>query len=264
MIEFSHVTKEFSGKKVLKDCHFKVDKGEVVGIMGESGSGKTTLAKLLMGLENPSQGTISLNGKPYDIKEDGVRVVMVFQDALQAVNPLFTVRDILTEAGDHVGEDELLILLKDVGLDRTYLEKKADQLSGGQLQRICVARALLLKPEVIIFDEALSGLDPLIQGQLLKLLHNLQVKYQQTILFISHDFNLCYAICHRVLVLFDGEIVDEIKEFTSPMRVSHPATKNLLVESQNPKYSKCQLRKMMIELEDTNRRSNELLYEKNI
>lgn len=249
MIECRNLSKDFQDKTVLKECQLTIKRGEILGIMGESGSGKTTLANLILGLEKPSQGQVLLDGKVYDVHEDGVKIVAVFQDAFHSVNPLFTVRDILCEAlPEKTGAEELGHVLKDVGLDETYLTKTPRQLSGGQLQRICIARALLLRPDVIIFDEAFSGLDPLIQGQLMELIYRLRKQYQQTYLFIAHDFNLCYAICHRIVVLFDGRIVDELTDFSSPLVVKHPATKNLLVESQNPKYSKCQLRKMVVQL----------------
>ncbi|MBS4749687.1 ATP-binding cassette domain-containing protein [Granulicatella sp. zg-ZJ] len=257
MIECQHIYKSFQGKEILKDCHFHIKKGEIIGIMGESGSGKSTLAKILIGLEKATKGQVLLDGKPYCVKKDGVRILLVFQDAFHAVNPLFTVKQILCEAlKETIQMEEISAILKDVGLDDTYLEKTSKELSGGQLQRICIARALLLKPDVIIFDEALSGLDPLIQGQLLKLLYDLKARYNQTYVFISHDFNLCYAICHRVLVMFEGEIVDEINDFNIPMNVTHPVTQNLLKESQNPKYSKCQLRKIVVKLESQRQNMN--------
>lgn len=251
MLECQHIYKKFHNHQALKDCHFTVNKGEIVGIMGESGSGKSTLAKILLGLEKPTSGQVLLDGKPYHVKKDGVRMVLVFQDAFHAVNPLFTVEQILREpVKTDLSYDALSDILNSVGLDESYLVKTSRQLSGGQLQRVCIARALLLKPDVIIFDEALSGLDPLIQGQLLRLLYDLKQKYHQTYIFIAHDFNLCYSICNRILVMFEGEIVDEITHFDSPMYVTHPATQNLLKESQNPKYSKCQIRKMIVKLKE--------------
>ncbi|MET3557166.1 nickel transport system ATP-binding protein [Streptococcus rupicaprae] len=250
MIDCQQVCKTFGDKEVLKDCQLTIQKGEIVGIMGESGSGKTTLANLILGFEQPSKGQILVDGKPYDVRRDGVRIVAVFQDAFHSVNPLFTIEDILSEALPKPQcRKNLVTALEDVGLDESYLTKTARQLSGGQLQRVCIARALLLRPEVIVFDEAFSGLDPRIQGQLLSLIYRLQAQYGYTYVFIAHDFHLCYAICHRVVVMFDGRIVDEITEFTSPLVVKHPASKNLLIESQNPKYSKCQIRKMVIQLE---------------
>ena len=229
MLECRHVFKKFDGKMVVKDCNFSVQKGEIIGLMGESGSGKSTLAKLLIGLEKPSQGEILLDGQPYSVKKSGVRILLVFQDSLHSVNPNFTVEQVLTEAlPKDVAREEIEAILEDVGLDKSYLNQPARQLSGGQLQRICIARGLLLKPDVLIFDEALSGLDPIVQGRLLRLLYDLWEKYQLTYLFISHDFKLSYALCHRILVMADGEIVDEIKDFELPIQTHHPVTKKLI------------------------------------
>ena len=205
MLECRHVFKKFDGKMVVRDCNFSVQKGEMIGLMGESGSGKSTLAKLLIGLEKPSQGQVLLDGQPYSVKKSGVRILLVFQDSLHSVNPHFTVEQVLTEAlPKDVAREEIEAILEDVGLDKSYLTQPARQLSGGQLQRICIARGLLLKPDVLIFDEALSGLDPIVQGRLLHLLYDLWEKYQLTYLFISHDFKLSYALCHRILVMADG------------------------------------------------------------
>ena len=214
---------------VVKDCNFSVQKGEMIGLMGESGSGKSTLAKLLIGLEKPSQGQVLLDGQPYSVKKSGVRILLVFQDSLHSVNPNFTVEQVLTEAlPKDVAREEIEAILEDVGLDKSYLNQPARQLSGGQLQRICIARGLLLKPDILIFDEALSGLDPIVQGRLLRLLYDLWEKYQLTYLFISHDFKLSYALCHRILVMADGGIVDEIKDFELPIQAHHPVTKKLI------------------------------------
>ena len=158
-----------------------------------------------------------------------MRILLVFQDSLHSVNPHFTVEQVLTEAlSKDVARDEIEAILEDVGLDKSYLNQPARQLSGGQLQRICIARGLLLKPDVLIFDEALSGLDPIVQGKLLRLLYDLWEKYQLTYLFISHDFKLSYALCHRILVMADGEIIDEIKDFELPIQAHHPVTKKLI------------------------------------
>ena len=179
MLECRHVFKKFDGKTVVKDCNFSVQKGEMIGLMGESGSGKSTLAKLLIGLEKPSQGQVLLDGQPYSVKKSGVRILLVFQDSLHSVNPNFTVEQVLTEAlPKDVAREEIEAILEDVGLDKSFLSQPARQLSGGQLQRICIARGLLLKPDVLIFDEALSGLDPIVQGRLLRLLYDLWEKYR--------------------------------------------------------------------------------------
>lgn len=176
--------------------------------MGESGSGKTTLARLIIGLEQPTAGQVLFHGQPYSVKVCGPRILLVFQDALRSVNPLFTIQEILTEAlSKDFALEEVVQILAAVGLDATHLGKKARELSGGQLQRVCIARALLLRPEVIIFDEALSGLDPITQGQLLDLLYELKQEYQLTYIFITHNANICQAICDRVLLLEQGRLV---------------------------------------------------------
>lgn len=246
MIKCHHIGKIIQQKTILKDCHFSVNKGDILGIMGESGSGKSTLARIIIGLDKPSQGHVLFHGKPYSVKKDGVRILLVFQDAFHSVNPLFTVQDILCEAlPKPINQDHISHILQDVGLDETFLNKTPRQLSGGQLQRICIARALLLKPEVIIFDEALSGLDPVIQGKLLRLLYRLKQRYQLTYIFISHDPNLCKAICHRILVMFEGQIIDTLDQLDDPITVKHPITRQLLQDSPNTGYSKCYLRKAL-------------------
>ena len=234
MIDVKNLEKTFGDHKVLAGINEHIYPGEKVLIAGPSGSGKSTLAKLLIGLEKPSQGQILLDGQPYSVKKSGVRILLVFQDSLHSVNPHFTVEQVLTEAlPKDVAREEIEAILEDVGLDKSYLNQPARQLSGGQLQRICIARGLLLKPDILIFDEALSGLDPIVQGRLLRLLYDLWEKYQLTYLFISHDFKLSYALCHRILVMADGEIVDEIKDFELPIQAHHPVTKKLIGDKGN-------------------------------
>lgn len=248
MLECHDIYKDYHQTQALKPISFKVKQGEIVGIMGESGSGKSTLAKLIAGLEPLSGGSIFLSGSPYDTRNPSSRILLVFQDALHAVNPRFLVREILSEGmkGDYQYE-ELVQILEDVGLDAQYLQKRPSQLSGGQLQRVCIARALLLKPDLIVFDEALSGLDPIIQGQLLKLLVDLKDRYDLTYIFVSHDFKLCYAICHRVLILFEGQLVEELKQLDHlpDLDQLHPVTQQIISEDTNCFYPKCRLRKMI-------------------
>ena len=181
--------------------------------MGESGSGKSTLARVILGIEKPTQGQVLLDGKTYSIKEDGVRILVVFQDSFHAVNPRFTVREILLEAlPKDFPMEQVDTVLKEVGLPSEVLEKRARELSGGQLQRVCIARTLLLNPDVIIFDESLSGLDPKTQVQILQLLYKIHGKYQNTFIFIAHDEQLCRAICDRILILENGQFTREIQD----------------------------------------------------
>lgn len=244
LIACKHISKRFKEKEVLRSCSFEINQGEILGLMGESGSGKSTIAKLLVGLEQPSTGNLVIDKKL--LSKEHPLIALVFQDALSAVNPLFSVRDILEEALSEIPDSSRLIrVLEDVGLSEDFLTSKPNQLSGGQLQRVCIARALLTNPEIIIFDEALSGLDPIIQGKMLRLLHDLKIKYDKTFLFISHDFNLCYSICNRVLILFDGCIIEEITDFKEPITISNPVTYQLVSNHSDPFYSKCQLKKII-------------------
>ncbi|WP_449159573.1 ABC transporter ATP-binding protein [Streptococcus sp.] len=213
MLECKDITVNYQGKTVLDHCNLSIKKGEIVGIMGESGSGKSTLARVILGIEKPSQGQVLLDGKTYSIKEDGVRILVVFQDSFHAVNPRFTVREILLEAlPKDFPIDKVHTVLTEVGLPSEVLGKRARELSGGQLQRVCIARTLLLNPDIIIFDESLSGLDPKTQLQILQLLYKLHAKYQNTFIFIAHDEQLCQAICDRILILENGQFIREIQD----------------------------------------------------
>lgn len=219
MLEVQHIYKTYGKKTVLQDCHFTVKTGEMIGIMGESGSGKSTLARLLAGVERATSGQVLFEGEPYQITPNVSPIQLVFQDAYQSVHTQWTIAKILQEA-QRVERDLVKIkhVLQDVELDETCLSKKPSQLSGGQLQRVCIARALLAKPKLIIFDESFSGLDPIIQGKMMQLLYRLKNKYEQTYLFISHDFKLCYTLCHRVLIMEKGKIVETITDFTLPIQ----------------------------------------------
>ena len=213
LIQITSLSKSFGNQKVLDNIDFNLKKGEIVGIMGESGSGKSTLARVILGIEKPTQGQVLLDGKTYSIKEDGVRILVVFQDSFHAVNPRFSVQEILLEA---LPKDFPMVqvhtVLKEVGLPSEVLDKRARELSGGQLQRVCIARTLLLNPDIIIFDESLSGLDPKTQVQILQLLYKIHGKYQNTFIFIAHDEQLCRAICDRTLILENGQFTRELQD----------------------------------------------------
>lgn len=232
MIKFDNVVKQYGKQNVLNHCTFSIAEQESVGLMGLSGSGKSTIAKLLLGLEKINSGTIVVNDKPYHYsnKQNEINIQIVFQDSYKSVNPHFTVYDILLESvhNDTLKYDDIIHILSEIGLDETYLTLKSGQLSGGQLQRVCIARALLQNPNVIIFDESLSGLDPIIQGQILKLLQQLKEKYQFTYIFITHEYEICYAICDRILVLNKGKIVEEVTDFSNDFISKTDISKELI------------------------------------
>ena len=183
--------------KAVDGVSFELHRGETLGVVGESGSGKSTIARVITGLQKPTEGSFNLNG----------RVAMVFQDPLGSLNPRMTVRAVL-EDGRRETKDagELLSM---VGLDETALDKYPHEFSGGQRQRICIARAIASKPELLICDEAVSALDLSIRAQVLDLLEDLKKKLGLSLLFITHDLGVVQHIADRILVMNRGKIIEE-------------------------------------------------------
>lgn len=208
-------------QSVLKDVSLTLKSGESVALLGRSGCGKSTLARLLVGLESPSLGVISWSGEPLSqlnrakIKAFRRDIQMVFQDSISAVNPRKTVREILREPMCHLlslNKIEQLAraseMLSAVDLDDSVLDKRPPQLSGGQLQRVCLARALSVEPKLLILDEAISNLDLVLQASVIHLLQKLQRQFGTACLFITHDLRLVERFCHRVMVMEEGSIVE--------------------------------------------------------
>ena len=238
-----NVDKYYDKKAILSKISLSVSQNECLGIMGESGSGKSTLAKLLVGLESFDEGNIIFNEISYkniNKKQFSLihcKIQLVFQNAFGAVNPKYTVEEVLTEPLKIHYKKELSYekmkkraenFLEKVGLDSEFMSQKAIQLSGGQLQRVCIARALILEPEIIIFDESVSGLDPIIQEQILELLGSLKEIMNLTYIFISHDFEACYYLCDKIAIIENGEIADIIENLDSPIIVKNERIKRIL------------------------------------
>ena len=226
----------------VKQASFSIAANEFVALVGESGSGKSTVAKMLVGLEPPSGGKISLDGEDLTAPSArasalrATRLQMVFQDPQSALNPRRRVASIVTqvmEAGTrHADWDARWVrtreLLAEVGLAADFGTRLPGQLSGGQRQRINIARALCSLPKVLIADEIVSGLDVSIQAQLLNLLARLRAELGFAMLFISHDLSVVRHLCSRVLVMYGGEIVEQgpvEKVFADPR---HPHTRALI------------------------------------
>ena len=238
-----NVSKHYDKKAILSKINLSISQNECLGIMGESGSGKSTLAKLLVGLESFDEGNIVFNKISYkNINKKQLSLIhrkiqLVFQNAFGAVNPKYTVEEVLTEPLKIHYKKELSYeemkkraenFLEKVGLNPEFLSQKAIQLSGGQLQRVCIARALILEPEIIIFDESVSGLDPIIQEQILELLGSLKETMNLTYIFISHDFEACYYLCDKIAIIENGEIADIIENLDSPIIVKNERIKRIL------------------------------------
>ena len=209
-VELINITKKYGEQEVLNSFSLDIEKGECLAIMGESGSGKSTIAKIIIGLEKPNSGEVKIFDKDIEF---------LFQDSYNALNPRMTVEDLIYEplqfSTDIDVKDKrefILELLKQVELAPELLTRRRDELSGGQLQRVCLARALSTKPQIMIFDESLSGLDPLVQDKILDLLYKIQKEYNLTYIFISHDFRLCYFLADRIILIDKGKIIEDFKD----------------------------------------------------
>ncbi|WP_338533627.1 ABC transporter ATP-binding protein [Paenibacillus peoriae] len=202
---------------ILKDITFECQKGECLGIIGESGSGKSTLGRLILGIEKPDDGAILFEGRNVDKRT--VRfgnISAVFQDYKSSINPFFTVEKAIMEPlkvqkkSDKDNQNKIDLLLHQVGLDSSYREKYPHELSGGEVQRVCIARAISTEPQCILLDEAISSLDVSVQIQVLKLLKDLKKIYNMSYVFITHDIQAAAYICDRVIFFRNGQIEEMV------------------------------------------------------
>ena len=195
--------------KALDNVSFHVNRGEILGLVGESGCGKSTLSKAILGMLDTARVT-------GEIIHHTKRPQMVFQDPYGSLNPAKSIGWILEEPLRIFGKYDaaerkrrVLDMLEKVGLDRDYAGRRPSELSGGQRQRVSIATALIQRPRFIIADEPVSALDVTIQAQILDLLWDLKEELDLSYLFISHDLNVIYSICDRVMVMEKGRIVEQ-------------------------------------------------------
>ncbi|MGZ0229989.1 MAG: ABC transporter ATP-binding protein [Acidimicrobiales bacterium] len=227
----------------VTDVSFDIIEGETLGLVGESGCGKSTTAKAVIQLPRPTSGSVVFEGKDLtQLKGEELRrmrpeIQMIFQDPISSLNPRRRVFDIVSEGvsvwsgkGDAgFATDRVASIIAEVGLDvETARKKRAHEYSGGQCQRISVARALVLDPKIIVCDEPVSALDVSVQAQVLNLLEDMKDRYGLTLLFISHDLSVVKNVSDRIAVMYLGklcEVGDSDELFANP---AHPYTRLLL------------------------------------
>lgn len=225
IIDVKNLSRAFRGSGgavlALDSISLSLQEGKTLAVVGESGSGKTTAARLILGLDKPSAGSINVLGQeitnfgPSQMRPLRREIQVVQQDPFSQLNRRHTVRRIIEgpmlafKVGDKKSREQRVIeLIEAVGLQREHLSRKPHELSGGQCQRVAIARALALDPKILILDEAVSALDVSVRAQVLNLLKNLQKDRGLTYLFITHDLGVAHYMADEIVVMFRGRIVE--------------------------------------------------------
>lgn len=245
LLQISHLTKSFSdGKedeyKAVDDVSFELFPGEKLAIIGESGSGKTTVVNMITRLLDSTDGKILLDGedithyKRNKMKNIYRKMQMVFQTPTESFDPRCRLGDAVAESLRNVGmpKKEAMEIVKELfkqcGLPEDFMKRYPHEVSGGQCQRAAIARAIAIKPRLLILDEATSALDVTVQAEILQLLDALQEERQMSYLFICHDIALVQNFCDRVLVMYQGEIVEQGKPDDVIQKPEHAYTRRLI------------------------------------
>jgi ABC-type dipeptide/oligopeptide/nickel transport system ATPase subunit len=243
MLEIRHLFKSIANKPILENMNLTLQSGRSLAIVGESGSGKSTLARLIMALERPTSGHIFFNGiaapskKTADFKRWYEQIQFVFQNTAASLDPRMTILQSIEEPLCHFttlnkNERKELVIeyASKVGLPQPLLHSVPGHLSGGQYQRACIAKALIVKPQLLICDEIVSNLDIIHQHKIIELLQTLKAEQQLSILFITHDLSLVSGLCENILVMKDGKMVElmDSASIQSGHGDHHPYTTSLL------------------------------------
>ena len=228
--------------KAVDDVSFEIFKGETLGLVGESGSGKSTLARSIVKLIKTTAGEIIFDGQQMNrisgakLRTLRKKIQIVFQDPYSSLNPRMTAGEIISEPllihkyskNKHEREAKVKELLELVGISNSIKDRFPHEFSGGQRQRLGIARALALSPDFIVCDEPVSSLDVSVQAQIINLLMGIQKQFNISFLFISHDLSVVKHISHRIAVMYLGKIVEIIESDKLYTHAKHPYTKLLL------------------------------------
>lgn len=241
IIKLENIYQAYGKKEILKDINFSIKSGQILGLLGESGSGKSTIAKVITGITSPNMGKISLYGKSLYPKNNLGRkevyknIQMIYQDSTNSFDPKIAIGPTIDRGQKNLlglnleeAKKNTMQMLKRVGLDpnMAYYSRPTD-LSGGECQRASIARALTIRPKLLICDEATSSLDPSVATNIVNLLLELKKEFDMAILFISHNYALSTIFCDKILVIKKGEIVERLDTENIEDQISHPYTKLL-------------------------------------
>lgn len=237
----SNLIKVYKDNCVLKNINFKIEKGKTLAIIGESGSGKSTIAKLILGLEKPTSGEIYFKKikinylDKINIKNVRKNIQMIFQNSSDIFDPSYTIEESLIETVKNYYDfskkeiqDRIKKLFYLIGLNERHLKSYSKNLSGGEKQRANIARALLLKPELLVLDEPVSSLDYFHKKNILKLLKQIKESFNTTFLYITHDLTNIEYLADSIIILKNGEIIEYIEDICDyKNKIKHPYTKML-------------------------------------
>lgn len=241
LLEVQNVSRDYRsyGRRqisALREVSFSMEKGRCLGIVGESGCGKSTLCRMIAGIEKPTAGNIFYNQIPVRDRSLRGKIQMVFQNSLDAVNLHMDIFHTVSEPLENFftmskagRRAETVRLLETVGLCAEDLDKYPRQLSGGQLQRICIARALAARPELLLLDEPLSSLDVTVQAQILNLLSDLKKELNLSCILVSHDLEAVYYLADELIVMYGGGVVEKLEDIERFRELCHPYTRRLLM-----------------------------------
>lgn len=239
---------KFKVTTALHPINFSIEAYKTLAIVGESGSGKSTLAKLLVGAEKPSDGKVKLNGQTLEVgnfKQRCQHIRMIFQDSSTTLNPSLTVQQLLDETlklNTQLNDLERTLLISEtlqkVGLLSDHMNFYPHMFSGGQKQRISLARAIILKPQVIILDEALASLDPSLRSQMINLLLDIQEQMGLAFILISHNLGIVKHFSDRIMVLSEGKVIEEGNTIDVLSKPTQKYTKKLIMSQQFQLFSR--------------------------